>query len=72
MIGCQVVDVNRMIGRYDLMNDHEASIEDLSYKIIGLVHVSRMYIEFGCPDEDIIEQLHHAAFVLAERTVLEN
>ena len=54
------------------MNDHEASIEDLSFKIIGLVHVSRMYIEFGCPDEDIIEQLHHAAFVLAERTVLEN
>lgn len=53
------------------MNDHEVSIEDLCYKILGLVHVSRLNIEFGCPDEDMIEQLHHAAFVLSERIVLD-
>jgi hypothetical protein len=53
------------------MNDHEACIEDLCFKILGLVHVSRLYFEFGCPDEDVIEQLHHAAFVLAERTIME-
>jgi hypothetical protein len=53
-------------------NDHSDALEDLSVRVIGLVHMVRLYLEIGCPEEDIIEQLCHAALVLSERTVMEN
>ena len=51
-------------------NDHSDEMNDLAVRIIGLAYMVRLYMDIGCPEEDVIEQLCHAAVVLGERTVL--
>lgn len=51
--------------------DHELSIRDLAVRVLGLVHMNRLYLEIGCPDDDVAEDLNHAALVLCERLIVE-
>jgi hypothetical protein len=52
-------------------NDHDLTIEELSIRLLGLVHMSRLYFEIGCPDDEVADDLHHAAIILAERLLIE-
>lgn len=51
--------------------DHDLTIEELSIRLLGLVHMSRLYWEIGCPDDEVTIDLHHAAAILAERLLIE-
>lgn len=60
------------MGRDDVMEtDHDLTIEELSIRLLGLVHMSRLYWEIGCPDDEVTIDLHHAAAILAERLLIE-
>jgi hypothetical protein len=52
-------------------HDHDLTLSDLAVKVLGLVHMHRLYIEIGCYDDEIADDLNHAAMILAERVRIE-
>lgn len=51
--------------------DHDMTTEELAVRVLGLVHMSKLYQEIGCPNDELTDDLHHAASVLAERLLIE-
>jgi hypothetical protein len=51
-------------------NDHDLTIEELSVRLLGLVHMSRLYMEIGHHDGDLECDLHHCATILAEQLLI--
>lgn len=51
-------------------SDHDLTDKELACRLLGLVHMSRLLWDIGCPDDEIIAELHHAAQILAEQVVI--
>lgn len=60
------------MGRYDVMLelDHDLELKELAARVLGLVHMGRVYEEIGCFDA-VSEELFHAVTILAERVYIE-
>ncbi len=50
--------------------DHDLELRELSARVLGLVHMGRVYEEIGCFDA-VSDELFHAVAILAERVYIE-
>lgn len=50
--------------------DHDLELRELSARVLGLVHMGRLYEEIGCFDA-VSDELFHAVAILAERVYIE-
>lgn len=54
-----------------LEHDHDLTKPELAVRLLGLVHMARLYDEIGHYDLELCEDLHHTAHILAEQIALE-
>ena len=50
--------------------DHDLELGELAVRVLGLVHMGRLYEEIGCFDA-VSDELFHAVSLLAERVAIE-